>query len=279
MTPRARSRGRRTASAPAGLVAATARLATLGVVAALLLAPGVRQSISADAADGADLAPAAAPSGTAKRSSACTNLMVVAVDGNGQGKKETPGQVVSAITNKLQKQAQKQGRTVTVKRVKQSTPSATVALRTKRGPGSAAVSKAGLKRWKKPVKSGVKAARKLVNRQLESCPDQQVMFVGYAQGAAVTHRVLQDLGKKDALDRVVGAVTVSDPYRVRKSSAGRPLGSPAAAKNSEGVLARFSKSVGDVPSSTDTFGVVSVCHQGDLVCNPSKVAAAKALKL
>ncbi|MBD3914328.1 cutinase family protein [Nocardioides hwasunensis] len=216
---------------------------------------------------------------TEKRATGCAQLLVVAVDGNGQGKKDAPGPAVSAVTSKIQAKAQKQGRTVTVKRIKLATPKAATILRKKSGPGAAAVSKAGLKRWKKPIRSGVKAARKLVNRQLEACPDQQVMLVGYAQGAGVVHKVLQDLGKKDALTKVVGAVTVSDPSRVRKSSAGRPLGKPAAAKNSEGVLARFTTSIGDVPKPTATFKVVSVCHKGDLVCNPSKVSAGKALKL
>ncbi|SEC67079.1 Alpha-tubulin suppressor [Nocardioides exalbidus] len=274
MTPvRARTRRIRKESPVTGFAPRVAQLATVGLVAGLLLAGATSAPAQADPAQ-----PTQSPA-SSKKATACANLLVVAVDGNGQGKKDTPGQAVSAITNKLRSTAQKQGRSVTVKRVRISTPGAVVTLRTKRGAGASAVSKAGLKRWKKPIRSGVKATRKLVNGQLGSCPDQQVMLVGYAQGAAVVHQVLQDLDKKDALGKVVGAVTVSDPTRVRKSSAGRPLGSPAAAKNSEGILTRFTKSRGDVPSATDTFGAVSVCHKGDLICNPSKVAATKALKL
>ena len=209
----------------------------------------------------------------------CVDVLVVGIDGNGQGKKDKPGQVVGSIVNKIKAKAAKQGRTITFKRVKLSTPGAVVTLRTKKGPGAKAVSRAGLKQWKKPVRRGIKATRKLVNRQLGACPEQQVLLVGYAQGAAVAHRVLQDLDAKDALANVAGAVTISDPSRVRKSSTGRPLGNPAAARNSEGILTAFTKSSGDVPDATGTFRVVSVCHKGDLVCNPSKVAAAKALSL
>ena len=123
----------------------------------------------------------------------------------------------------------------------------------------------------------MKATRKLVNKQLSRCAEQQVLLVGYAQGAAVAHKVLQDLEKKDALANVAGAVTISDPSRVRKSSTGRPLGKPAAGRNSEGILSRFTSSPGDVPAPEGTFRVVSVCHKGDLVCNPGKTPAGRAL--
>ncbi|HSU01745.1 MAG TPA: cutinase family protein [Nocardioides sp.] len=272
MTPlRIRSRRVRKESPRAGFAPAVAQLATVGLVAGLLLAA---QNSSVQAPAGADLAPVAA-----QRAAACTDLMVVGIDGNGQGKKDKPGQVVAAITNKIQAKAAQQGRSVTLKRVRLSTPGAVVVLRTKKGSGAGAVSRAGLKRWKKPVRPGTRATRALVNAQLAACPEQQVLLVGYAQGAAVAHRVLQDLDDKGALANVAGAVTVSDPSRVRKSSTGRPLGNPPAASNSEGVLSAFTQATGDVPDATGTFRVVSVCHKGDLVCNPSKVGAAKALSL
>ncbi|WP_210650470.1 cutinase family protein [Nocardioides sp. SYSU D00065] len=265
----------------AGFAPVVARLASVGLVAGLLLAANGTEVGSATSTDDLALASTTTAATTARdeRGTGCTDLLVVAIDGNGQGKKDKPGAVVSAITNKIQARSAQQGRGVTVKRVKLATPGAAVTLRTRNGTGAGAVSKAGLKRWKKPVRPGVKATRKLVNRQLESCPEQQVLLVGYAQGAAVAHEVLQDLDKKDALTEVAGAITISDPLRVRKSSTGRPLGNPAAARNSEGVLARFARSAGDVPDATDTFRVVSVCHRGDLICNPSKVSARKALAL
>ena len=278
MTPmRVRSRRVRKESPRAGFAPAVAQLASVGLVAGLLLAAqaSTAPTSSVPSVGAADLVPAAA----ARRTPGCTDLIVVAIDGNGQGKKDKPGQVVAAITNKIQAKAAQQGRSVSVKRVRLSTPGAVVALRTKKGPGSAAISRAGLKRWKKPVRPGTRATRALVNSQLAACPEQQVLLVGYAQGAAVAHRVLQDLDDKGALANVAGAVTISDPSRVRKSSAGRPLGNPAAANNSEGVLTQLTKSTGDVPDATGTFRVVSVCHKGDVICNPSKVAAGKALAL
>lgn len=277
---RARSRGIREESPPAGLAPASsrvARLATLGLVAGLLLAANGQQAAEPSGAVGAgDLVPVAAQ---ARRAAACTDLLVVAVDGNGQGKGNKPGQVVSAITNKVQKKAAGQGRTVTVKRVRLKTPGSVVTLRTQRGPAAGAVSRAGLKRWKKPIRSGIKATRKQVNRQLASCPEQQVLLVGYAQGAAVAHQVAQDLDKRDSLGSVPAVVTISDPARTKKSSAGRPLGNPGAGRASEGILTRFTRSAGDVPDATGTFRVISVCHKGDLVCNPGRTAARKALGL
>lgn len=293
MTPlRIRSRRVRKESPVAGFAPVVAQLATVGLVAGLLLAaqsPTGQGStgqglLDAPRAGAADLSPASAPAArsaqeVARRSTGCVDVLVVGIDGNGQGKKDRPGQVVAAVANKIAAKAKNQGRTASFKRVRLSTPGAVVTLRTKRGPGAGAVSRAGLKRWKKPIRSGTKATRKLVNARLASCPEQQVLLVGYAQGAAVAHRVLQDLDDKGALANVAGAVTVSDPSRVRKSSAGRPLGNPAAATNSEGILTRFTASVGDVPDPTDTFRVVSVCHKGDLICNPSKVSAGRALSL
>lgn len=276
MTPmRVRSRRVRKESPVAGFAPAVAQLATVGLVAGLLLsAQSQGLQVGASRADGADLAPVAA-----RRAAGCVDVLVVGIDGNGQGKKDKPGQVVAAVTNKLTAKAQKQGRSIAFKRVRISTPGPVVLLRTKRGPGAGAVSRPGLKRWKKPIRPGTRATRSYVNDQLTACPEQQVLLVGYAQGAAIAHRVLQDLDAKGVLANVAGAVTVSDPSRVRKSSAGRPLGYPAAATNSEGILTKFTKSVGDVPDPTGTFRVVSVCHKGDLVCNPSKVAAGKALSL
>ncbi len=276
---RTRSRRARKESPVGGFAPASsrvARLAAVGLVAGLLLTAQGQQQATTSVSDATDLVPAAAQ---ARRAGSCTDLLVVGIDGNGQGKGGTPGQVVAAISNKLEKAAQGQGRTVATKRVRLKTPGAVVVLRTKRGAAASAISRPGLKRWKKPVRAGIKATRKQVNRQLTACPEQQVVLVGYAQGAAVAHRVLQDLEKKDALGRVAAAVVVSDPTRTAKSSAGRPLGNPAAGRNTEGVLTRLTKSAGDVPDPTDTFRVVQVCHRGDLVCDPGPTAAGKALGL
>lgn len=280
---RARSRRVRKESPVPGFAPASsrvARLASVSLVAGLLLAANAQQaptSPSAADAGSAGLVPVAAQ---ARRAGSCTDLLVVGIDGNGQGKGSAPGQVVAAITNKVQKKAAAQGRTVTTKRVRLKTPGAVTMLRTKRGTALAAVSRPGLKRWKKPVRAGIKATRKQVNGQLTACPEQQVVLVGYAQGAAVAHRVLQDLEKKGALRQVPAAVLVSDPSRTSKSSAGRPLGNPGAGRATEGVLTRFTRSAGDVPDPTDTFRVVQVCHRGDLVCDPgSKTSARKALGL
>lgn len=281
MTPmRIRSRRVRKESAVAGFAPAVAQLATVGLVAGLLLAAQNQGGqVAPSRVDAADLAPAAATSAAARRAGACVDVLVVGIDGNGQGKKDRPGQVVATISDKISANAKKQGRSVAFKRVRLSTPGPVVTLRTRSGTGAGAVSRAGLTRWKKPVRSGTKATRTLVNAQLAACPEQQVLLVGYAQGAAVAHRVLQGLDAKGVLANVAGAVTVSDPSRVRKSSTGRPLGNPAAATNSEGILTKFTKTSGDVPDATGTFRVVSVCHKGDLICNPSKVSAAKALSL
>lgn len=278
MTLRTRSRGSLRGSRAAGFAPALTSAVVTCMVASLLLAGSGQQE--APVLDGSDAAPASAPAAArAARSTSCTDLLVLGVDGNGQGKKDKPGAAVAKVANKLAASAGREGRSVTVERVRLSTPGAVVLLRTRKGAAAKAVSRPGLKRWKKPVRAGVRATRAKVNARMSSCPEQQVVLVGYAQGAAVVHHVLRDLDAKGRLANVAAAVTVSDPLRVRSSASGRPIGTPAASRKSEGLLTRFAKSAGDVPADTETFGVISVCQKGDLVCNPNKTAARRALAL
>src|SRR5690606_32358185 len=119
----------------------------------------------------------------------CTDLVVVGIDGNGQGHRAKHGQVVAKVVKRLSTRAQRDGRSVSTLRVRTRTPGAAVLLRSQRGTTLKSLSKPGLKRWKKPIGPGVKAARRLVRSQLSACPERQVVLVGYAQGAAVAHRV------------------------------------------------------------------------------------------
>lgn len=245
-------------------------LAVTMVAASLLAISQAPRDAQVTTVDGADLDLAAR--------STCSDVLVVGLDGNGQGKRGNPGQVVAKVANKVKAQGNAQGRTVAIERVRYRTEGAAVMVRNKRAAGTRSVSRPGLRRWKKPIPKAYKKTTKVVRARLDSCPEQQVLLVGYAQGAAVAHRVLQRLDKQDRLTNVAGAVTIADPYRVSKSAAGKPLGRPAAPRKSSGLLAKLSKSVGDVPGRTDTFRVVSVCSKGDLLCNPNRTAGAKALR-
>lgn len=220
---------------------------------------------------------AAAPVATPVAAASCANLLVIALDGNGQGGKGRPGAVVRRVVKDLKSRAGAEGRSIAVRSMKFATPKADIIVKRRNQASTRTISKARLRKWRKPVAAQVRSTRALVNQQIQACPEQQVVLVGYAQGAAVTHRVLQGLGSGKRA-HVSGAVTVSDPWRVKKSVTGKPLGAPAAGRSSAGVLTRFGAGVGDVPATSDTFRVVSVCTKGDLVCNPTRLKAKKALK-
>lgn len=264
------TKGLRTGSPKPGLAPVIAQGVVACLVAALLLGFSTRQEAEAAVA---------VPTQAKKASATCGDLLVVTIDGNGQGSKGDSGAVTGKIASRLEAQATSQGRRVSVERMRISTPRNSVLLSSRRAAAVKAVSKAGLKKWRKPIQNGVKQTRKLVNDRLAQCAEQQVVLVGYAQGAAVAHRVAQDVAKAGRLANVAAVVTVSDPYRVKKSSAGKALGNPGAKRGSVGVLTRFAKSVGDVPAATPTFRVISVCHQGDVVCDPSKTRGKRALAL
>lgn len=249
------------------------RVAVASVVGSLLLVVTSGQEPDEGPGEGAAsaLAPAAA--------SSCTDVLVVGIDGNGQGRGASYGPVVKRVTDGVARQAARANRTVTFARVRVGTPASTTLVAGSRAGAKAttAVSARKVRRWAKPVKPALRKTRALLADRMADCPDRQVLLVGYAQGAAVAHRALQDLEKKGALTDVAGAVLVSDPYRVSRSSAGKPLGTPAAGRRSVGVVTRYAKSPGDVPAPTGTYGVVSVCTRSDLVCDPRGTTVRSAL--
>lgn len=257
-----------------GLASATALTGALVVGGAGPLS--VDDSTNTDAVGASALA--SADDAVLVSRSTCSDVLVIGIDGNGQGRNAKQGQTVNRVITRLSARGRAEGRSVTTQRVRMSTPGAATILATKRGTTLKAVSKAGLKRWRKPIAAGAKSTRRLVRQQLRACPERQVVLVGYAQGAAVAHRVAQTLAKTDKLANVAAVVAISDPDRVSGSKAGRPLGKPGATVGTQGILPRFGKSAGDLPAPAGTFGVVPVCHRGDLVCNPNKSAARQALR-
>lgn len=225
-------------------------------------------------------APRTGTGATAPRTgTGCANVALVAIDGNGQGSKAKTGRVLTKLVKPLQARAAREGRTLALHTVPISTAKAATLVSAKGRPAAKSVTAARVKKWAKQVNKAASATRKLVASQIATCPDQQIVLVGYAQGAAVAHRVSQHMDKAGKSANVSALLTVSDPWRVKSSAAGKPFGAPAAPKKSEGVMSAFTKRVGDTPAPTSTFRVASVCTNGDVVCNPNSTKAAKAVKL
>ena len=93
---------------------------------------------------------------------------------------------------------------------------------------------------------------KTLDAAAASCPEQQFVLVGYAQGAKVVHLGLLKAAKRSYANRMAAGVLISDPSR------------------RGGIEARLGKRVAPAVTPTATFGVWGVCNRGDLVCAPGK---------
>ncbi len=123
-------------------------------------------------------------------------------------------------------------------------------------PASRAVRPARLRDWKRGVTPAVDRATAALRAAADACPAQQVVLVGYAQGAMVLHRALLALGDRpDILGRVVAAVLVADGDRASSAGTGA------------GVNARLGRQVPTVPQPGTGVLVAEVCSRGDLVCD------------
>lgn len=109
---------------------------------------------------------------------------------------------------------------------------------------------------------------KWVPRRLRACPDEQVVLVGYSQGAMVMHRSLARI--KAAAPGSVGRVTtllISDGYRPRRSRVDTRGSARDTARGVYRALAgRNAPRVRDVPRAF-RGRTVAACVAGDIVCD------------
>lgn len=202
-----------------------------------------------------DAQPAAAGTRSAARMSACADVLVVGVDGNGErpARGNTFGHTVQAFAGTYVRQLSA-GRSVKTKRVALRTPGVAT-LTAKHRSGRTAVSSVratSLRRWESPVKPGTTKLMKLLDAAATSCPEQQFVLVGYAQGAKVVHLGLIKAASRSYANRMTAGVLISDPSR------------------RGGIEARLGKRTPDAVPATATLGVWGVCSKGDLVCAPGK---------
>lgn len=212
----------------------------------------------------------------------CADAQVIGVDGNGQHPRagHTFGPTVDAVVRRVVARAGRHHHSVAVARVPMTTLHATAMLRPHRHPTDRAVKTVwphGLRAWRKPIGTGVHQTVALLESRIARCPDRPVLLVGYAQGAAVVHRVLGQVAASGGLAGLIGGVTISDPDRLAHSVARPVLGSPAAPGRHPGVLPRFLVAHPDVPAAQGSFGIWSVCTLADLVCQPSRASVATSL--
>jgi alpha-tubulin suppressor-like RCC1 family protein/endonuclease/exonuclease/phosphatase family metal-dependent hydrolase len=226
---------------------------TLALTASLLAVATL--PVESDAQPAASTASTASSTGPAARLSACANVLVVGVDGNGQrpARGDIFGRTVQAFASKYERQLSA-GRSVRMKRVGLRTPGLG-ALTAGHRSGKTAVSSvrpSSLRHWAAPVRPGTTKLMKTLDAAAAKCPEQQFVLVGYAQGAKVVHLALTKAAKRTYASRLAAGVLISDPSR------------------RGGIEARLGKRAAASLSPTPTFGVWGVCSRGDLVCAPGK---------
>lgn len=240
---------------------ATAPLAVLALTASLLAASSAAveagTEVAASPTAGATASAASKAAAPVARRSSCADVLLVGIDGNGQRPRggKTFGPAVQRFAGPYSKQLAK-GRSVQQKRLSVGTPRlATLTSGHRTGkPAAASIRKTALRRWSAPVGPAKKALVSTLDAAAASCPEQQFVLVGYAQGARAVHAALATLRERSYGDRLVAGVLISDPAHRR------------------GIEARMGRKVDAPPAATDTFGVWSICTRGDLVCAPGRTA-------
>src|SRR6476620_1453072 len=197
--------------------------------------------------------------GTAATLHRCRDVLLVGVDGGGERSSDGAGfgPTAGVFRRAFTRLADAGHRSVEARHIVFTTVGqrALIGPRVRMSDATRKVLSARLARaWRSGVGDGVAHTLEAIDAAAYTCPDQQVVLVGYAQGASVVHRVLHRLEQRtDGLARVVGAALVSDPDRRSRSAAGHLLGAPAAAAAGAGIFTRLLAPSSDDPASTETY--------------------------
>jgi alpha-tubulin suppressor-like RCC1 family protein/endonuclease/exonuclease/phosphatase family metal-dependent hydrolase len=212
----------------------------------------------------------------------CADALLIGVNGNGERPVDGRdfGRTVNAVVRRVAAKAKRHGRRIVVRSVPLTTQRPKAVLRDHRRPTSHTmdvVAHHRVRLWRSPVAGGVRDTLAELATVSTRCPDRPVLLVGYAQGAAVIHRVLTRISAEGGLAGLVGGVLISDPERKGHSVAAPVLGDPAAGQGHGGLFRRELRPQHDVPRPRGSYAVWSVCDQGDLVCDPSQAPVRSAL--
>lgn len=207
----------------------------------------------------------------------CAEVRLVAVPGNGEG--ATPGSRQTSPWGRtlgvfLSAFAAQSGgyRSIETHVVPGQTETAAVLARpaAQRLAAHKAVDIRRFRQWRGGMRSRVQDTISHLREAAVSCPQQQLVLAGYAQGAMALHRALARLQGSPVLERVAAVVLVGDGYR-RAGSESVLAGMPVAPVRGQGVATWFGAAQPDVPSGLVPQGVWQVCTKGDVVCDLRRV--------
>lgn len=200
---------------------------------------------------------------------ACTDVLVLAARGAGEkGRKVPYGPTLQPLVDRLVDQVRQHDRSVTVERVRLKASGVRHLVRddaTGKTRARRATTPNLVRAWSTDVAGAAVRVEERLTQAATACPDQQLVLVGYSQGAMVMHRALLAVeGRADITSRLVGLGLVADGDRAR--NAPRVKGAPAA-EGGRGIATRHLGEVHGVPAGGSTVGVWNVCTAGDLVCD------------
>lgn len=109
------------------------------------------------------------------------------------------------------------------------------------------------------IGDGTTALHDVVDDSLERCPGEQIILIGYSQGALVAHQVAAVQARDE---RFAGVALIADPGR--NSAEGVPA--VGSARPGTG-LTGWAGDVSALPLDSMLSATVSVCNDGDVVCD------------
>jgi alpha-tubulin suppressor-like RCC1 family protein len=244
-------------------------LVLAGLLAGLVTAPPV----------GARPLPVAAPMSApmsaqaARAGSPCADVLLLGVPGSGEvASAARPfGRTLSVFRARFRAAAAAEGRTVQAVLIGRRTAAVgALAGGSTSGVVTRVVTARSVSAWEGDLATATSTVVQALTAAAATCPHQQIVLTGYAQGAMSVHRALLRLPRKPSIfARVVGVALVADGDRVPGTHA-IPSGSPMAPRTSRGVHPFVRRPAADVPAAGWTVPVWSSCLRNDLVCQVSR---------
>jgi len=211
----------------------------------------------------------------------CADILLVGMTGSGEGSSTTTpfGRTLEPFRRTYVRAALAGGRTLRQHYLGRPTSTATT-LKTSPGadgPASSAVTATTEQRWEGDLSGDATRIVSALGSAASSCPRQQIVLVGYAQGAMAMHRTLLKLAHQPGIfRRVVAATLIADGDRVPRTAAIRS-GAEIASATAKGVHPWFRAAMADVPQSAWTVPVWSVCERHDVACDLSSAPIKEAI--
>jgi len=225
--------------------------------------------------------PSAAAYAPMASTTVCADVLLAGMTGSGEGSSTTTpfGRSLEPFRRTYARAALASGRTLRQRYLGRPTATATTLKRSPGADGAASkvVTATTEQRWEGDLSGDATRIVGALGDAAASCPRQQIVLVGYAQGAMAMHRALLRLAKYPSIfRRIVAATLISDGDRVPGTRAIRS-GAQTALKTAKGVHPWFRPAMADVPRTTWTVPVWSVCEHHDVACDLSSAPISAAI--